>query len=116
MAKKPRLVTTTPALLTDDIDEKDPFKEGTYDDEIELKFDEGKSLFVSKGFLSHSSPVFARMFQSGFKERNSKSMELKGKQFDAFLEMLLFLHPRVQKEFSGQCNFFLKRSISQRKW
>ena len=87
----------------DDFDENNPFTQGNYDDEVELKFDEGKKLFVSKAFLSHSSPVFSRMFQSGFKESNGSSVDLKEKNFEAFLEMLLFLHPRLQKAFSGQC-------------
>ena len=107
MVKKPRLDTTAHISLIDDIDEKNPFTEGNAADEIELKFDEGKSLFVSKSFLSYSSPVFERMFQSAFKERDGTSVDLKEKSYDAFLEMLLFLHPRVQKTIPGE--FYLHR-------
>ena len=69
---------------------------------MELVFDKGKSLFVSKSFLGYSSPVFERMFQPGFRESDSKSVELKEKSYEDFIEMLLFLHPRIQKRISGQ--------------
>ena len=48
---------------TDIWDRADPFGKGITPDEIELKFDNGKCLYVSKGFLIYSSPVFERMFQ-----------------------------------------------------
>ena len=56
---------------------------------------------MSKSFLSYSSPVFARMFQSSFKEKDDKVVELSGKSYEAFLEMLLILHPRIQKKGPG---------------
>lgn len=99
VVKRPRLDAAPGPHIspTDDFDENNPFTKGNYSDEIELKFDEGKSLFVSKVFLSFSSPVFTRMFKPGFTESNSSSVDLKGKSYDAFLDMLLFLHPRMQK-------------------
>lgn len=97
-AQKPRL----DVMHTDDFDEENPFTEGNAADEVELQFDGRKSLFVSKTFLSYSSPVFARMFQSGFKETDSNIIDLKHKSYETFLEMFRFLHPRVQKPLQGK--------------
>lgn len=87
--------------IADEFDETNPFTKGSQSDEVELKFDTGESLFVSKSFLSHASPVFKRMFQSQFKESSSECAKLTGKKYDAFLDMMLFLHPRIQKPISG---------------
>ena len=72
------------------------------EDEVELKFDNGKSLYVSKGLLSAMSPVFERMFKSNFKEKNERCISICGKEYDAFLDMLLYLHPRIRKDLSGK--------------
>ena len=103
---------TRPGIsITDDFDNANPFTEGNAADEVEITFNEGKSLFVSKAFLSYSSPKFARMFQSGFFETESNTIDLTEKSYEAFLEMLLFLHPRVQKEISGQYKLVCKQNL-----
>lgn len=73
------------------------FEKGNTPDEIELQFDNGKSLFVSKGFLMYASPVFDRMLKSEFKEKQNNIVTLKGKNFDVFKEMLLHMHPGIRK-------------------
>ena len=78
------------------------------EDEVELKFDNGKSLYVSKWLLSAMSPVFERMFKSDFKESNDRCISMSGKEYDPFLDMLLHLHPRIRKKYSGTlCLIFL---------
>lgn len=87
--------------ITDEFDKTNPFTKGSQFDEIELKFDKGESLFISKSFLSYASPVFKRMFQSQFKESSSKCVKLTGKNYNVFLDMLLNMHPRIGKPISG---------------
>ena len=87
--------------ITDEFDETNPFTKGSQFDEIELKFDTGESLFISKSFISYASPVFKRMFQSQFKESSSKCVKLTGKKYNVFLDMLLNMHPRIGKPISG---------------
>ena len=86
-------------------DNENPFTSRRFTDDTELKFDDGQSLFVSKIFLAYASPVFERMFHSNFKESETNCVELKGKEYDVFLEMLLFLHPRLQTPYSGMFRF-----------
>ena len=83
-------------------DPNNPFTQGKYSDEIELKFDDGKSLFVSENFLAFASPVFERMFRSDFKEKNSRCIIMTGKDYSAFLEMLLHMHPRIRKKLPDE--------------
>ena len=83
-------------------DPNNPFTQGKYSDEIELKFDDGKSLFVSENFLAIASPVFEKMFKSDFKEKNSRCVTMTGKDYSAFLEMLLHMHPRIRKKLSAE--------------
>ena len=92
----------------DNFDASNPFTKGVAvdEDEVKLKFDDGRSLYVSKWFLSATSPVFERMFKSGFKESNDYSISMSGKECDPFLNMLLNLHPRIQKELPGN-RFFV---------
>ena len=71
------------------------------EDEVELKFDNGKSLYVSKWLLSVMSPVFDKMFKSEFKERNARCIKMSGKEYEPFLNMLLHIHPRIKKDFYG---------------
>lgn len=78
-----------------------PFTEGSQPDEIQLQFDDGTTFFVSKSFLSHASPVFERMFTVQFHENIENCVKLRGKNSEAFHEMLLFLHPRIQRPLTG---------------
>ena len=82
-------------------DPANPFTEGNSPDDVELKFDDGRSLFVSKTFLMYASPVFELMFQSNFRERQSNSITLQGKSYNTFLQMLLHIHPRTMKKITG---------------
>ena len=91
---------------SDDIDKENPFVKGNSSDEIELQFDDNQSLYVSKAFLSYASPFFEKMFEADFKEKQATRIPLSGKSYDTFLEMLLFLHPRIQRPItdSGKGN------------
>ena len=104
IAKKIRL----DGLDTEDeetvFDPNNPFTQGKCSDEIELKFDDGKSLFVSENFLSLASPVFERMFKSDFKEKNFRCITMTGKDYSVFLEMLLHMHPRIRKKLPAEAN------------
>ena len=77
--------------------ESDLFTKGQQWVEIELKFDDGQSLYASKGFLACMSPVFDRMFRSECKEVTDNCVEMKGKDREFFKKILLRLHPRSQK-------------------
>ena len=74
-------------------------------DEVELKFDDGQSLYVSMWFLSAMSPVLEAMLQSDFKESNDRCISMSGKEYDPLLDILLHLHPRIRKDLSGTYRF-----------
>ncbi|XP_060557813.1 uncharacterized protein LOC132718191 [Ruditapes philippinarum] len=76
---------------------KRPFEDsGECSDEIVFTFDDGKKLYVSQNFLCYASPVFKERFQKGYGETENKVIEMKENSSD-FLELLLSLHPGVQK-------------------
>ena len=54
---------------------------------------EDKSLYFSKALLVISSPVFARMFNADFKDKESARIELPGKNYADFVTFLMQLHP-----------------------
>ena len=81
--------------------ESDLFTKGQQWDEIELKFDDGQSLYTSKGFLACVSPVFDRMFRTECKEVMDNCIEMKGKDREMFKKILLRLHPNSQKPLAG---------------
>ncbi|XP_045202125.2 uncharacterized protein LOC123555593 [Mercenaria mercenaria] len=71
-----------------------PFTEGGKClDEVRLVFDDQQELFVSQNFLILSSPVFEAMFKNEFKEKQSKTVNLTGKNYADFLEFLMCIHP-----------------------
>ncbi|XP_053404931.1 uncharacterized protein LOC123555595 [Mercenaria mercenaria] len=71
-----------------------PFTEGGKClDEVRLIFDDQQELFVSQNFLILSSPVFEAMFKNEFKEKQSKTFNLTGKNYADFLEFLTCIHP-----------------------
>lgn len=75
----------------------EPFvNSGEATDEIVLKFNR-KKLYVSENFLGYASPVFQAMFKHDFKESETRTVLMKGKSYEDFLEFLLCLHPAVQK-------------------
>lgn len=83
--------------LDDSWNIENPFEKGSIHDEVELKFGSGQSLFVSRAFLMYSSPVFDRMFRADFLENNTNTVELPGKDFEIFHNMLLHMHPGRRK-------------------
>ena len=82
-----------------------PFEKGNSVDEIELQFDNDQSLFVSKGFLMYSSPVFDRMLKSEFREKQNNLIKMVGKDFEQFQDLLLHLHPGRRKSITGEVYF-----------
>ncbi|KAL3881858.1 hypothetical protein ACJMK2_028250 [Sinanodonta woodiana] len=55
--------------------------------DLELEV-EGKTLYVTRGFLDMISPVFRRMFKSEFKEKEAKSISLPDKKYEDVLTFL----------------------------
>ncbi|KAL5008202.1 hypothetical protein ScPMuIL_013783 [Solemya velum] len=46
------------------------------------------------------SPVFERMFNSDFKEKDANEIKLPGKSFELMQMLLLVAHPRIQKDLT----------------
>jgi len=61
---------------------------------------EHRLIYANKTVLSMWSPVMKAMFSGDFIERHAKVIELPGKGFDEFLELVCILHP-PNKEISG---------------
>ena len=55
---------------------------------------ETKPLHVHRSILSLWSPVFSRMFNGDFKEKNSSEVTLPGKSYDEITEMLKVVYDR----------------------
>lgn len=58
---------------------------------------EEKQLHVHRVILAMSSPVFSRMFDGDFKEKNAKEIPLPGKNYNEIKEMLLVIYPSSWK-------------------
>jgi uncharacterized membrane protein YpjA len=81
-----------------------PFtQKGLYDDEVTLYFGK-ENLYVSKNFLCLASPVFEAMFRNEFREKKEKRVAMTWKSHEDFLDFLLCIHPRYQKEVNGKLN------------
>ena len=65
---------------------------------------EGKKLHTHRLILSLHSPVFEKMFNSDFKEKNSTEISLPGKSYEQIKEMLHALYER-RKEINGIFSF-----------
>ena len=59
---------------------------------------EGKKVYANKTILSMSSPVMKTMFESDFKEKGAKEIELPGKELKHFLELMKIAHPPNQRK------------------
>ena len=81
---------------------ENPFEKGNTFDEVELQFDNGQSLFVSKGFLMYTSPVFDRMLKSEFREKHTNAIKMVGKDFGQVQDLMLHLHPGRRKSITGE--------------
>ncbi|XP_060576797.1 uncharacterized protein LOC132734097 [Ruditapes philippinarum] len=76
----------------------EPFtQKGSHDEEVTLDFGEEK-LYVPQFFLCLASPVFESMFRNEFREKKEKLVAMTGKSYEDFLDFLLCIHPRYQKE------------------
>ncbi|XP_045209083.2 uncharacterized protein LOC123561000 [Mercenaria mercenaria] len=77
------------------------FSERTWKEDFTLIV-ENKKLYVSKAFLALSSPVFDRMFQSDFKEKNQTEMELPDKKVSDMQDFLRCIYPSIMADISDQ--------------
>jgi hypothetical protein len=59
---------------------------------------EGKRFYAAKNILAFTSPVFERMFQADFKEKDQSEMELPGKLSADMEEFLKCIYPTVRKK------------------
>ena len=68
-------------------------------DTVKLTFPDGKVLHVSKAFLEICSRKFEQIFGPMSTESDTEGVEIAVKhQYEPFLCMLNFLHPRIQKK------------------
>ena len=65
---------------------------------------EGQKVYANKKILSMSSPVMKAMFESDFREKDAKEIELPGKELDNFLDLVKIAHPPNQ--FKGNVSYF----------
>ena len=85
----------------DDIEmENDPFSVKTWKEDLKLIV-EDKDIYVSKTVLALLSPVFEKMFESAFKEKDSNELPLPDKRFNSFVEFLQCVYPGYTKSVTG---------------
>ncbi|XP_053372686.1 uncharacterized protein LOC128546303 [Mercenaria mercenaria] len=77
------------------------FTERTWKEDFTLIV-EDKKLYVTKALLALVSPVFEKMFQSDFKEKDQTEMELPGKKFDDMQDFLRCIYPSITSGISEQ--------------
>ena len=53
-------------------------------------------MYANKTILSMSSPVMKTMFESHYKEKDAKKLELPGKELRPFLDLMKTVHPPNQ--------------------
>lgn len=63
---------------------------------------EGQKIQVNKAVLSEDSPVFNTMFNSNFKERTSKEIELEDKKAADVVEFLKCFYPNMKHPVTGR--------------
>lgn len=91
----------------------DPFtSEGICDDEVQLTFDDGETILISRNFLSLASPVFEAMFKHHFKEKSANCVNLGEKKHSDMLEFLSCIHPRILKKVD-QSNVLIVTPIAE---
>ncbi|XP_041374221.1 BTB and MATH domain-containing protein 38-like [Gigantopelta aegis] len=59
---------------------------------------EAYKLYLNKTILSFASPVFHKMFQSEFKEKNQDTISLPGKKCEDFIAFLLCIYPNTMDD------------------
>ena len=80
-----------------------PFSVKTWTEDLKLIV-EGKSIYVNKATLALLSPVFEKMFNANFRERDCEELELPDKEYDSFIEFLDCVYPghhTCHKEVTG---------------
>ncbi|WAR19341.1 BAT38-like protein [Mya arenaria] len=83
-------------------------------DEIVVSFGKQGQLFVSKGFLIQTSPVFKAMFQDGnFRESVEGKVNIQDCRRKSFLEFLLCLDPATMKKVDNG-NIFHVAELSEK--
>ena len=88
------------------LDEKiSEFKEFLTD--LTLIFEDQK-IYVSKVILASVSPVFRRMFESDFKEKQSSEMTLPGKKYEDVIKFLQCIYPNMCKGITGNDSSFVR--------
>lgn len=76
--------------------EEDAFTKKSWTEDLTLIV-QGKKMYVSKAVLALASPVFTRMFESDFMEKNKEEIELKDKKHVDVVEFLLSIYPSTRK-------------------
>jgi speckle-type POZ protein len=77
------------------------FSEQTWKEDFILIV-EGKKLYVSKAILAFASPVFDRMFQSEFREKDQTELNLPGKKMREMQDFLRFIYPCMDECISDE--------------
>jgi len=62
---------------------------------------EGQKIYVPKTVLAEASPVFKRMFESEFKEKNMEVIQLPEKKVADVTEFLKCLYPFINFPITG---------------
>ena len=76
-----------------------PFREP----DLTIKIGNAK-LYVKREHLMSESPVFHRMFTSGFKEASKNEINLPGKKLRVFIYFLRYILPGFNDKLSGKYN------------
>ncbi|CAF1289099.1 unnamed protein product [Didymodactylos carnosus] len=63
---------------------------------------ENKKIYAHKAVLAKVSPVFNRMFCSGFKESSAKEITLPDKKYEEIVELLQCLYPNILKPVDAE--------------
>ncbi|XP_060591760.1 uncharacterized protein LOC132746577 [Ruditapes philippinarum] len=77
------------------------FSERTWKEDFTLIV-EGEKLYVSKAILAFASPVFDRMFQSEFREKDQAELNLPGKKVREMRDFLRFIYPCMDECISDE--------------
>ena len=64
-------------------------------------------MYANKMILSMASPVMKAMFETDFREKDVKKIELPGKRLDNFLDLMKAVHPLSQ--FKGEHVSFVEQ-------
>lgn len=76
---------------------------GKCENEITLVFDDKKELYVSKYFLTISSPVFQDMFRQKRDKKRQNRVNVSGKKYEDFLEFLECINPGSLQDVNSRC-------------